>query len=110
MEVKRGAIVTVAASGDFAGKPRPAVVLQSDLFNETHASVTVAPITTTLVDAELFRIDVSPSSGSGLQRKSQVMVDKLTAVRRDRLGKHIGHLSAAEQTRVDIALRTWLGL
>jgi mRNA interferase MazF len=57
----RGDTVTIAGSGEFAGKPRPAVVVQSDLFNATHASVSVVPITTTLVPADLFRINLRPT-------------------------------------------------
>src|SRR5437870_2759203 len=105
MDLKRGEVVTVAASGDFAGKPRPAVVVQSDLFNPTHASVTVLPITTTLVDAELFRVDVRPSRENGLRARSHVMVDKIASVRADRVGAQIGVLARRDMDRIDAALR-----
>jgi mRNA interferase MazF len=108
-DLARGDVVTVAGSGDFAGKPRPAVVVQSDLFNETHASVTVIPITTTLVDADLFRIDLGTKE-SGLRGRSQAMVDKITTVRRDRIGRRIGALTAPDMERIDGALRTWLSV
>jgi mRNA interferase MazF len=60
--VKRGAIVVVAARGAYTGKPRPALVVQSDLFNPTHASVTICPITSDCVDAPLFRLTLPPGS------------------------------------------------
>lgn len=107
--MKRGDMVVVAMRGDH-GKPRPALVIQSDLFNETHASVTVAPVTSTIVDAPLFRLTVEPSSSNGLRSLSQIMVDKATAVRRDRIGKAIGRLDDSTMIRVNRALALWLGL
>jgi mRNA interferase MazF len=107
--VKRGEVVTVALPGDY-GKPRPAVVLQADLFNETHASVTVAPVTSTLVSAPLFRLALEPSARNGLRALSQVMVDKLTTVRRERIGASIGELEPEALTRVNRALALWLGI
>ena len=73
--MKRGDMVMVAIQGDY-GKPRPALVIQSNLFNETHVSVTVAPVTSTIVDAPLFRLTVDPSSSNGMRSISQIMVDK----------------------------------
>jgi mRNA interferase MazF len=87
--VKRGDLVLVAIAGDY-GKPRPALIVQSDLFNETHASITVAPVTSTIVDTPLFRITVEPSRRNGLRLVSQVMVDKVTMVRRQRCGQGVG--------------------
>ena len=107
--MKRGEIVTVPLPGDY-GKPRPAVVVQADLFNETHASVTVAPVTSTLVNAPLFRLAVEPSPRNGLRALSQVMIDKLTTVRRDRIGGPIGDLEPDTLTRVNRALALWLGI
>jgi mRNA interferase MazF len=107
--VKRGELVTVALPGDY-GKPRPAVVVQADLFNETHASVTVAPVTSTLVNAPLFRLALEPSARNGLRALSQVMVDKLTTVRRERIGASIGELEPEALTRVNRALALWLGI
>ena len=109
MEVIRGDVVLVVAPGDY-GKPRPAVVVQSDLFNPTHASVVVCPITSDVIDAPLFRLSVSPSPGNGLKRDSQLMVDKLLALRRDRIRRRIGALTAAEIRLLDRALRLWLAL
>jgi mRNA interferase MazF len=107
--VRRGELVTVALPGDY-GKPRPAVVVQADLFNETHASVTVAPVTSTLVNAPLFRLAVEPSAQNGLRALSQVMVDKLTSVRRERIGATIGALEPDALARVNRALALWLGI
>jgi len=107
--VKRGDLVTVALSGDF-GKPRPALVVQADLFNETHASITVLPVSSTIVHAPLFRITVEPSPENGLRKVSQIMADKVISVRRDRVGKAIGHLPDDTMIRVARALAVWLGI
>jgi mRNA interferase MazF len=107
--LKRGDVVTIAGGGSYAGKPRPAVVVQSDLYNETHASTTVVPVTTTIVDAPLFRVDLTVGR-SGLRRASQAMVDKITSVPRERIGSTIGSLSAAEMERIDAAPLLWIGL
>lgn len=109
MDVRRGDVVVCAAPGDY-GKPRPAVVVQSDLFNATHASVTVCPVTSDLQDAPLFRITIDPGPGNGLRARSQVMVDKVQALRRDLIRRTIGALSPTQVTRVSDALRLWLGL
>lgn len=105
----RGDVVIVALQGDY-GKPRPAVVVQSDLFNDAHASISVVPVTTTLVDAPLFRLTVEASSTNGLQTLSQLMVDKLTAVRRDRIDRAVGRVDDDLMLRVNRALALWLGL
>lgn len=95
--------------GDY-GKPRPALIVQSDLFNEAHASVTVMPVTSTIVDAPLFRVIVEPSRQNGLHSISQIMVDKVTTVRRQRFGRTIGHLEAEILLRIDRAVALWFGI
>jgi len=105
----RGDVVTCAPPGEF-GKPRPAIVLQSDLFNDTHASVTLCPITSHAVEAPLFRVPVKPSAANGLKKSSQAMADKLTTVRRERIGAIIGQLEADDLARVEGAVLRWLGL
>jgi mRNA interferase MazF len=107
--MKRGDVVVVALSGDY-GKPRPALVVQSDLFNETHASVTLAPVTSIIVNAPLFRLTLEPSSGTGLRSVSQIMVDKVTTVKRDKVDKTIGRISDETLLRVNRAIALWFGL
>jgi mRNA interferase MazF len=108
--VKRGAIVVVAARGAYTGKPRPALVVQSDLFNPTHASVTICPITSDCVDAPLFRITLPPGARTGLRTVSQVMLDKIVSVPRAAVGGEIGQCDAREVEAVEDGLRRWLGL
>ncbi len=107
--MKRGDLVVVAVPGDY-GKPRPALVMQADVFNESHASVTLVPVTSTLVDAPLFRLTVEPSPGNGLRALSQIMIDKVTTVRRARIGSTIGHLEDDLLLRVSRALALWVGI
>jgi mRNA interferase MazF len=107
--MKRGDIVLVALAGDY-GKPRPAVVVQTDLVNDIHASVVVCPITSHLQDAELFRLTIEPSSDNGLQKISQIMVDKIVAVRRDKIRDPIGKIDEKLMIRVERSLAFWLGL
>jgi mRNA interferase MazF len=108
--VKRGAIVVVAARGAYTGKPRPAVIVQSDLFNPTHASVTVCPITSDCVDAPLFRLTLPPGARTGLKKVSQVMIDKIVSVPRAAINAEIGVCDPNEIATVDQGLRRWLEL
>jgi mRNA interferase MazF len=105
--MKRGDLVTVALQGAY-GKPRPALVIQSDLF-DTHPSITVLPVTSELRDAPLFRIRVEPSAGNGLRQPSDVMVDKPQSVPRDKVGDAIGCLADETMLRVNRALALFLG-
>ena len=109
MAIKRGDVIVAAMAGDF-GNPRPALVIQSDLFNPTHSSLVICPITSHLLDAPLFRLTLKPTSENGLKNESQLMIDKITAVKRERIGAKAGQLSAVQMTKVDEALRIWLGL
>ena len=104
----RGDFVTIAMQGDF-GKPRPALVIQADQFDE-HASVTVLPVTSTLVAAPLLRITVQPSAGNGLQKPSQVMVDKAMTVKRDKVGQAFGRIDANALVEVERCLAVFLGI
>ena len=106
----RGQIVSVAASGIYSGKPRPAVVVQADLWLDVHPSVTLCPITSTLVQAPLIRIPVEPSPSNGLQKSSQLMADKLFSMPRTSIDQVIGQLDIAHVVELDQALRSWLGL
>lgn len=109
MSWARGDLVTAVVPGDF-GKPRPVVIVQADAFSEHHASVTVCPLTTRLTGLRLFRIMVAPDKRNGLNEPSEVMVDKLNSLRRERIGGSIGRLSALDMRGVDEALRRWLSL
>ena len=107
--MRRGDVVTVAAAGDY-GKPRPAVVVQSDAFPESHASVIVCQLTSDLVDAADFRITVEPSPRNGLRARSQVMADKPVTIRRERIGRLIGRLTEQEMVTLNAALAFVMGL
>lgn len=104
----RGEIWTVAG-GVYAGKPRPALIIQDDRFDATD-SVTVLPLTSNLVDAPLLRIPLQPSEMSGLQRESHAMIDKLTTVRRSSVQTRVGRLAPAQLGQVERALLVFLGI
>lgn len=105
--MKRGDLVTIALSGDY-GKPRPALVIQSDLF-DAHPSVTVLPVTSELREAPLFRIRVEPTDDNGLRKTSEVMVDKTQTVALEKIGNTIGHLDDESMLAVNRALAVFLG-
>lgn len=107
--MRRGDLVTVAAAGDY-GKPRPAVIVQTDAFPERHASVVVCQLTSELADASDFRVTVDPSPENGLRVTSQVMADKPVTVRRERIGPRIGRLGDRDMARLGAALAFVLGL
>lgn len=106
----RGDIVVVATKGAYTSKPRPALVVQDDLFNDTHASVTLCPISSEVVDAPLFRVSLPANHRTSLMAPSQVMIDKVVSVPRDAIGRTVGRCSAAEMDLIDDALRRWLSL
>lgn len=109
MGVVRGDIVIVIAPGDY-GKPRPALVLQSDRFCET-ASVVIALLTTDRQpEAALFRKAILPSDGNGLRESSDVMIDKLVTLPRKKISEAIGHLSSSEMAEITAALALFLGM
>ena len=104
----RGDLVTVSLHGD-QGKPRPALVVQSDLFGEL-GSVTVLPITGTTIDAPLLRVPVEPSGQNGLAKRSEIMVDKPQTPPRNRVGPVFGRLDDATLVTVNRVLAVFLGL
>lgn len=108
--MKRGAIVVVAAKGAYTGKPRPALVVQSDQFNPTHQSITICPITSDCVDAPLFRIPLPPGERTGLRTVSQIMIDKIVSVPRSAITTEIGTCDDSELEAAEEALRCWLGM
>jgi mRNA interferase MazF len=106
--VKRGDLVTVSLRGE-QGKPRPALIIQSDLFDGGN-SVTVLPLTSTLVDAPWLRVPVEPSPLNGLTQRSQIMIDKAQTPGLDRIGEIIGRLDIVTKLAVDRALAVFLRL
>jgi mRNA interferase MazF len=108
MPMSRGDLIIVAAPGDY-GKPPPAVIVQSDTIPESHASVVICPMTSELVEAD-FRITIEPGPETGLRDRSQVMADKPATVRRERIGRRIGQLGAADMARLNVALALVMGL
>jgi len=106
--VKRGHLVTVAMPGEF-GKPRPALVIQSDRFDQSR-TVTVLLLSGTLTDAPLIRLTMQPTPENGLRRPSQVMVDKAMSVKRERLGKTFGRLDDETMRVVTRSLAVFLGM
>ena len=107
--MRRGDLVTVAAAGDY-GKPRPVVVVQTDAFPESYASVVVCQLTSDLADAPDFRVTIEPKPENGLRQTSQVMADKLVTIRRERVGQKIGRLGDQDMARLGIALAFVFGL
>lgn len=106
---RRGDLVTVAIQGDF-GKPRPALVIQSDLFNEAHPTVMLCLLSSDLRDAPLFRLTVAPTAENGLKRESQIQIDKVMTVLRDKLGPPFGRLDDAAMLKVNRALALFMGI
>ena len=96
--MRRGDVVVVAAAGDY-GKPRPAVVVQTNAFPDSHAPVVICQMTSDIVEAPDFRITIEPSGRNGLRVRSQVMADKPVTVRRGRIGQLIGRLDRGDNWR-----------
>ena len=107
--MQRGDVVTVAAAGDY-GKPRPAVIVQTDAFPESHVSVVVCQLTSNLVNAPDFRVNIDPTPENGLRLTSQAVADKPVTIRRERIGRKIGRLDSRDMARLDVALAFVLGL
>jgi mRNA interferase MazF len=106
--VKRAEIWTVSGGPDYAGKPRPALIVQDDHFDTD--SVTVCPLTTDPTDAPLFRLEIEPSPENGLREACRLMVDKLTTIPRSKLGEQIGLLAGIDMIRLNRAIVVFLGL
>lgn len=107
--MNRGELWIAAGRGDYAGKPRPVVILQDNRFDET-PSVTVCGLTTDQTSAPLFRIPLSPSPRNGLNERCYAMVDKITTVRRDRLHRRIGILGDTDMQQIGRAAVVFLGM
>ena len=107
--MKRGEIWTAAGGKDYAGKPRPVVIVQDDRFDAT-SSITVCPCTSDPAEAPLFRLLVEPSTLNGLASESRLMVDKVTTVPKAKIGKRVGRLSDEDVVRLVRAMMVFLGL
>lgn len=104
----RGDLITIAVQGDF-GKPRPGLIIQTDAFSGLN-SVTVLPITSTLVDAPLLRITLQPNDENGLQQTSQVMIDKILTVKTETIGAVIGRVNPELLVEIERCLAVFLGI
>src|SRR2546427_544870 len=107
--MKRGEVWTVSGGPEYAGKPRPAVIIQDDRFDRTK-SATICAFTSDPTDAPLLRLMVSPSERNGLLTESRLMVDKVTTVPKSKLGVRAGSLDDADLLRLNRALLVFLGL
>ena len=107
--MRRGDVWTAFGGKDDAGKPRPLVIVQDDSFDAT-ASITVCAFTTDETDAPLILLLVEPTERNGLQLASRLMVDKLTTVRKVKLGKRIGRLEDRDISRLNQSILIFLGL
>ncbi len=107
--MRRGDIWTVSGGKDYAGKPRPVVVVQDDSFDATD-SITICAFTTDPTEAPLFRLPVEPSERNGLRDLSRLMVDKITTVPKSKVGERVGRLDDEDVVRVNQAVMVFLGL
>lgn len=107
--MRRGEVWTASGGSNYAGKPRPVVILQDDMFNGTD-SVTICPFSSDPTDLPLFRIAIEPTSRNGLRAVSRIMADKVTTVPRSKLGARIGRLSDGDVLRLNRAILVFLGL
>lgn len=107
--MKRGDIVIASGKGDFSGKPRPVLIVQRTLTLGAGLSVIVCPFTTTLHEGA-FRVRVEPDSANGLKETAEVMCDKISTIRIDRIGQKIGEFNADTLQKIDDCLRFWVCL
>lgn len=106
---RRGDLVTVAVQGNF-GKPRPALVIQSDLFNENHPTVMLCLVSSQLRETPLFRLTVGPTDENGLKLDSQIQIDKVMTVLREKIGPSFGRLDDATMLKINRALALFMGI
>ncbi|MGO9134406.1 MAG: type II toxin-antitoxin system PemK/MazF family toxin [Methylovirgula sp.] len=107
--MRRGDIWTVGGAKDYAGKPRPAVIVQDDSFDATD-SITICAFTTDETDAPLFRLPIEPNERNGLHAVCRLMVDKITTVQKSKIGEHVGKLDDEDILRLNQAVLVFLGL
>jgi len=104
----RGDVVSVVMQGDY-GKPRPALIIQANQFRDL-GSVTVLPVTSTIVAAPLLRIDIVPTAENGLRSPSQVMLDKIMTIKRDKIGAVFGRIDDDLLVEIERCLAVFLGI
>ncbi|HMO28536.1 type II toxin-antitoxin system PemK/MazF family toxin [Enterovirga sp.] len=107
--MRRGEVWTVSGSKDYAGKPRPAVIVQDDSFDATD-SITICAFTTDPTDAPLFRLLVEPNERNGLRSACRLMVDKITTVPKSKMGAQVGRLDDEDMVRLNQAMTVFLGM
>jgi len=107
--MRRGEIWTISGGKDYAGKPRPVVVVQDDSFDATE-SITICAFTTDETDAPLFRLLITPNERNALRSPCRLMVDKITTVPKSKMGAHIGRLDDEDVLRLNRAVLVFLGL
>ena len=107
--MRRGEVWTVSGGADYANKPRPAVIIQSDRFDRTE-SITICTFTTTLRAAPFFRLPIEPTGSNGLMQRCWIMIDKVSTVPRTKIGRKLGRLDEQEVTRLNQALLVFFGL
>ena len=107
--MRRGEVWIVSGGKDYAGKPRPVVVVQDDAFDATD-SITVCAFTTDPTEAPLFRLPVEPNERNGLRSPSRLMADKITTVPKSKVGERIGRLDDEDMVRLNQAVMVFLGL
>jgi mRNA interferase MazF len=107
--MKRGELWTASGGPDYSGKPRPVLIVQDDHFDAT-GSITICPLTSHAIDADLFRPTIAPSEANGLREPSFAMIDKIATVPRAKLGRQVGALHAAEMAPINQAMLVFLGL
>ena len=107
--MRRGEVWTVAGGKDYAGKPRPVVIVQDDAFDATD-SITICAFTTDPTEAPLFRLSVESNERNGLRSSSRLMVDKITTVPKSKVGERVGRLDDEDIIRLNQAMMVFLGL
>ncbi|MCL4782743.1 MAG: type II toxin-antitoxin system PemK/MazF family toxin [Bryobacterales bacterium] len=107
--MRRGEVWTVSGGKDYAGKPRPAVIVQDDSFNATD-SITICACTTDPSDAPLFRLLLEPNERNGLRSACRLMVDKITTVPKAKMGARVGRLDDEDIVRLNRAITVFLGM
>ena len=102
-------IVTCALAGDY-GKPRPCLIVQQNEFNQDHASLSICPITSHVGKEIVFRPMLIPDKENGLEKLSQIMVDKITTIKKDKIGQVVGRIPLHKQEEVVEVIKLWFGI